>query len=61
MGYGDFFISLKKKIDEGKYVVMTDTVAFVKLLDEVVLDYKKRSRRRNRLRAQPRNGSTQRH
>ena len=42
MGYGDFFISLKKKIDEGKYVVMTDTEAFVKLLDEVVLDYTKK-------------------
>jgi hypothetical protein len=41
-GYGDFFISLKKKIDEGKFVVMSDTEAFVKLLDEVVLDYTKK-------------------
>lgn len=41
-GYGEFFISLKKKIDEGKFVVMTDTEAFVKLLDEIVLDYTKK-------------------
>ena len=40
--YGDFFTKLKEKIDEGKFLVMTDTVAFVKLLDEAVLDYTKR-------------------
>ena len=41
-GYGDFFSRLKEKIDEGKFLVMTDTDEFVKLLDEAVLDYTKR-------------------
>jgi hypothetical protein len=30
--------SLKKKIDERKFVLMTDEVAFTELLDETVLD-----------------------
>jgi hypothetical protein len=38
-GYGDFFTNLKNKIDERKFLVMSDTDAFVELLDEVVLDY----------------------
>jgi hypothetical protein len=37
--FGDFFGNLRKKIDEGKFVLMTDEDGFVKLLDEVVLDY----------------------
>ena len=40
-GYGDFFSSLKEKIDERKFLVMTDTDEFMKLLDEAVLDYTK--------------------
>ena len=38
-GYGDFFTTLKNKIDERKFLVMSDTDAFVEFLDEVVLDY----------------------
>jgi hypothetical protein len=38
-GYDDFFSSLKKKIDERKFLVMTDLDGFVKLLDEAVMDY----------------------
>jgi len=40
-GYGDFYSSLKEKIDERKFLVMTNTDEFVKLLDEAVLDYTK--------------------
>ncbi len=38
-GYGDFFDKLKKRIDKGKFVVISDEEAFVKLLDDLVLDY----------------------
>jgi hypothetical protein len=38
-GYDDFFSRLKQKIDERKFLVMTDIDGFVKLLDEAVLDY----------------------
>lgn len=34
----DFLLNLKKKIDEGKYSVMTDVDSFVALMDEAVLD-----------------------
>ena len=44
-GYGDFYSSLKEKIDERKFLVMTDTEEFVKLLDEAVLDYTKQIKR----------------
>lgn len=37
--YSDFFSSLKEKIDNGKYSVMSDKASFVKLLDELVLEY----------------------
>lgn len=46
-GYGDFFINLKEKIDEGKFLVMTDTDAFVKLLDDAVLDYTEQMKEEN--------------
>jgi len=46
-GYGDFFTNLKDMIDERKFLVMTDTVAFVKLLDEAVLDYTNRMKDEN--------------
>lgn len=40
-GYGNFFASLKEKIDERKFLVMSDIDEFVKLLDEAVMDYTK--------------------
>jgi hypothetical protein len=39
--YSDFYTSLKSKIDEKKYTVMSDTDAFIALMDEIVLDYTK--------------------
>jgi uncharacterized protein DUF6092 len=34
----EFLSTLKKKIDEGKFSVMTDVDSFVALMDETVLD-----------------------
>jgi hypothetical protein len=45
--HGDFFANLKEKIDEGKFLVMTDRDAFVKLLDDAVLDYAKKMKEEN--------------
>jgi hypothetical protein len=39
--FGDFFIHLKERIDEEKFVLMTDEDRFIELLDEVVLEYTK--------------------
>jgi hypothetical protein len=42
-GIGDqvFIASLQKKIDEGKFSLMTDPDAFIALMDDVVLDVTK--------------------
>jgi len=38
----DFFTGLRKKIDGGKFSVMTDEKGFISLLDELVLEYTKK-------------------
>jgi hypothetical protein len=40
--YSDFFCSLKEKIDNGKYSVMSNEESFIKLLDQLVLEYTRR-------------------
>jgi hypothetical protein len=38
----EFYKSLKSKIDEKKYTVMSDTSSFITFMDEAVLDYTKK-------------------
>lgn len=40
--YRDFFRALKARVDKGKYAVMSDEESFVKLLDDLVLDFTQR-------------------
>jgi hypothetical protein len=40
--YRAFYLQLKEKIDEKKFLVMTDEDAFIRMIDEAVLDYTKR-------------------
>jgi hypothetical protein len=39
IGYGDFFSELKEKIDEKKYTVISDEDAFIRMMDDAVLDF----------------------
>lgn len=41
----DFYSRLKEKIDEKKFSVMTDTEAFIGLMDEVVLEFSRELKR----------------
>jgi len=38
-GYADFFSELKAKIDEKKYTVISDEDAFIRMMDDAVLDF----------------------
>ena len=40
--YKAFYSQLKKKIDEKKFLVMTDEEAFVRMIDEAVSEFTKR-------------------
>jgi hypothetical protein len=41
-----FYKDLKTKIEERKYSVMTDTDSFIDLMDELVLDFTKKLKKR---------------
>ncbi len=42
----EFFPGLKSKIDEKKFTVISDTEAFINMMDEVIMDYTRRLKER---------------
>lgn len=42
----EFYKALKFKIDEKKYTIMSDTEDFINMMDELVIDYTKRLKKR---------------